>query len=157
MITQNNLKKEQYSDDSQMPPQEENTSEFENKFKEYGKKSLSPLVNLLDRYKADIIPYSSSIVRALDGAINTLSTSEGENAQADQTVAGWFRDGREWFNGTTEQLQNGNPKEILDYLEAQAQKNPGLMFSASYAVGLIFGRVGRYWAHTKNSDSDPIH
>lgn len=152
MTNQNNFTNQAGVDESNMPHGEGVEADLKSRFADYGKKSLMPLVDLLSRYKGDISPYSSSILRAFDGAIQALENNE-ENESANQRVLGWVRDAREWVNGSTDKLQNGSAKDFITYLEREAERNPGLMFSASYVVGMLFGRVGRYVGHMGNTST----
>jgi hypothetical protein len=115
----------------------------EDKLKEYGKKSLAPFVDLLHRYKDGANPYMQAIGKGLQGAVDALNSSEVGGEQAEKVVAGWFREAHQWFDGAKEKFSMDDPKDFLNYLEEQSQKNPGIMFSASYIVGMVFGRVGR--------------
>ncbi|HXH29838.1 MAG TPA: hypothetical protein VNJ01_03395 [Bacteriovoracaceae bacterium] len=164
--------------DTNLPRTEANASNTESKLKDYGKKSLAPLIDLVSKYKGDINPYFSAIGRGLQGAVSALdgnSSSESMNSsintsssktssasssvgsevgsEADQIVAGWFRDASGWFTGAQEKIASGNAKELLNYLEAEAAKSPGLMFSTSYVVGLFVGRMGRHLGRQKMTDS----
>lgn len=130
------------------------------KYKEYGKKSLAPLVDLLHRYKGDIDPYVAALSKGLDGAINSFKEAAAETPgldkraqDAERAVQGWFRDASEWFNGAKQRLQSENPKELLNYLEEQGRKRPAVLFASSYVVGMIVGRLGRHVVRIKQSST----
>ena len=171
MIDSNNssFENSESSSDTNLPRNEANASNTESKIRDYGKKSLAPMIDLVSKYKGDITPYFSAIGKGLQGAVtalegnsgmnsgmssgmssdsassmNTSSSSSESSSQADQVVAGWFRDANGWFTGAQEKISSGNAKDLLTYLEAEAAKSPGLMFSTSYVVGLFFGRLGRH-------------
>lgn len=129
------------------------TNAFKNKLpgsteiKEYGKKSLAPLIDLLSKYKGEFSPYFKAIETGLQGGFEVLNKGTSENdtvSDAQLTVGEWFRDAANWFNGADKRLQSGNTRELLDYLEQQAKNHPTLMFSSSYIAGLFFGRIGRH-------------
>ena len=135
--------------------------------KEYGKKSLSPLINLVSKYKNEISPYFVSIGKGLSGAADSLGNfapEQGENsgdtiqtstnASVEQTVSDWFREAANWFEGANKRLETGSAQELLDYLEEQAKKHPAIMFSSSYIVGLLFGRIGRHIGHQYSKRTD---
>jgi hypothetical protein len=147
----------------------------ESKFREYGKKSMAPLVDLLNKYQGDITPYFNAVGKGLQGAVDALSTpssnlqnvasnagdalggaiggSVGEeisssttssSSEADIAVAGWFREAANWFNGAREKISSGNTKDLLNFVEAEGRRSPGLLFSSSYVAGLVLGRMGRH-------------
>jgi hypothetical protein len=120
---------------------ETNVQQGESKLKEYGKKSLAPLTDLVHKYKGDINPYVAAIGKGLQGAINALN--EGEANDAERKIGQWFQEANEWFNGVKGKLEATEAKDLLNYLEEEAKKSPGLMFSVSYVAGLAIGRVGR--------------
>lgn len=126
-----------------------------NKLKSCGKKSLSPLIELVHRYQDEITPYFEAISKGLQGGVDSLSrinTGEGQsnaqkvsdNSEVEKVVAGWFNEAAEGLNGFRSRLSSSNAQEIFDYIEAQAKKHPGFMFSSSYLAGLFFGRIGRH-------------
>lgn len=121
------------------------------KYKEYGKKSLAPLIDLVHRYKGDVNPYVESIGRALAAASDSLAANQTE---ADKTVAGWFNDARNWFDGVKAKLESKSPSDLLNYLEAEAKNKPGVMFATSYMVGLVFGRLGRHAVRMKSKSGE---
>lgn len=143
------------------------------KLKQYGKKSLSPLVDLLHKYKEQINPYMMALDKGLEGACSSFSSQQESNAQnwkaspdgtskattsqtnseAEQIVSGWFREATDWFKGAREKMSTENPKDLLDYLEEQAKSRPGLMFATSYVAGLVFGRLGRHIGRIKAKGS----
>lgn len=130
-----------------MPLNEGNESTSSEKYKEYGKKSLAPLIDLVHRYKGDVNPYVESIGRALSAASDSLAANQTE---ADKTVAGWFNEARNWFDGVKGKLESKNPSDLLNFLETEAKSKPGVMFATSYMVGLVFGRLGRHAVRMKS-------
>jgi hypothetical protein len=120
------------------------------KLKQYGKKSLAPLVDLLHKYKDQVDPYVDAINKGLQGASNSLAESTSDSEKA---VYGWFNDASNWFNGASDKLKTEDPKELLNYLEEQARDKPGLMFATSYVTGLVFGRLGRHMGRIKSESS----
>ena len=124
------------------------------KLKQYGKKSLAPLVDLLHKYKDQINPYMSALDKGLQGACNALNTQgQPSSVEAEKVVEGWFRDANNWFNGARDKLSTDNPRDLLNYLEEQARDKPGLMFATSYVAGLVFGRLGRHIGRIKARSS----
>lgn len=142
------------------------------KLKQYGKKSLAPMVDLLHRYKDQINPYMQALDKGLQAACDSFSSSQeqvqaqaqaqsssfqgargskasGSNSDAERVVEGWFREAHDWFNGAREKMSTENPRDLLDYLEEQARDKPGLMFATSYVAGLVFGRLGRHIGRIK--------
>ena len=158
------------------------------KLKQYGKKSLTPLVDLLHKYKDQINPYMLALDKGLEGACNSFSSSSSSsfstsqqesttpnwksspdgtskstpsmsssvsqsNPEAEQIVAGWFREATDWFKGARDKMSTEDPKDLLNYLEEQAKARPGLMFATSYVAGLVFGRLGRHIGRIKTKNS----
>jgi hypothetical protein len=120
---------------------------LEGKFKEFGKKGLAPLVDLVHRYQGDITPYLSAIDVGIQGAIDALRNAEGEQAEAThQSVAQWFTEAQTWFGGAKEKLSSKSPSDLLNFLETEARQRPAVMFASSYVVGLVVGRLGRHLA-----------
>lgn len=134
----------------------QDTNSPQSKFAEYGKKGLAPFLDLIGKYKSDIVPYSSAINRALDGAINALNTG-GETNDVNQTVVGWFQGAKDWFAGASSKLDTGDSKELFTYFEEQSKSNPALAFGISYAFGILFGRIGKYAMNEGSSDEQQIH
>jgi hypothetical protein len=130
------------------------TSEASNeqsRFKEYGKKSLAPLTNLLHKYKSEVDPYFSAIAKGFDGAVSVLAN---EPSDADRTVSRWFQEASTWLGNAKEKFQSADAKELLQYLEEETRKHPGLMFSSSYIAGMAFGRLGRHLGRQASKDQE---
>lgn len=121
------------------------------KIKEYGQKSIAPIVDLLLQYQGELNPYLSAIEKGLAGAKSALSggTATDPNAKIEQTVSGWVQSASELVGGVRSHLSNSNGPELLEYLEAEATKRPGLLFATSYAAGLLLGRLGRHMARIR--------
>ncbi len=141
------------------------------KLKQYGKKSLAPLVDLLHRYKDQINPYMDALDKGLQGACNSFNaskpatsttqpmssskpaTSSPSNSAAEKVVSGWFTEAADWFKGARTKMSTEDPKDLLNYLEEEARNRPGLMFATSYVAGLVFGRLGRHIGRIKARES----
>lgn len=142
----------------------ENTHQ-NNKFKEYGKKSLAPIADLAFKYKGDISPYMTAIGKGLQAAVDSFNKSLSEsgvdqgtaqNNEAEKLVSGFFRDTQDWFNRVQENLESKNSGDLLTFLESQGRLRPVIMFSSSYVVGLLFGRMGRHAFRMKSSSDDSL-
>lgn len=147
------------------------------KLKQYGKKSLAPLVDLLHRYKDQINPYMEALDKGLQGACSSFNSSadnsvnssinssistpnasrimnaKPQSNEAEKVVSGWFREASDWFQGARDKMSTEDPKDLLNYLEEQAKRSPGLMFATSYVAGLVFGRLGRHIGRIKARES----
>ena len=129
---------------------------LEGRFKDLGKKSLAPLVDLVHRYQGDITPYMSAIDVGIQGAINALRDVQGEEGSTvNQSVAQWFTDAQSWFGGAKEKLASKSSTDLLNFLETEARQRPAVMFASSYVIGLVVGRLGRHLTrlHTKTSST----
>ena len=124
------------------------------KLKQYGKKSLAPLVNLVHKYKDQINPYMMALDKGLQGACNSFTANGQESLGAEKVVSGWFNEASTWFKGAQEKIHTEDPKDFLNYLEEQAKDKPGMMFATSYVAGLIFGRLGRHIVRIKAKSPD---
>lgn len=129
-------------------PQEQSSQ-----FKEYGKKSLAPFVDLIHQYQNDISPYLSALSKGLQAACDSFQESE-QMPEADRVVSGWFNEINRWFVGAREKINSGDEKDFLRFLEDEARAHPAAMFSSSYIAGLLFGRMGRHMARMKK---DQLH
>lgn len=121
-----------------------------------GKKSLEPVLNLVHRYKDDLNPYLNSLSRGLKAAMDSYQT---EGSEADKVVSGWINQFNNWFDGLKNTLETKNPQDFLNYIEQQAKAHPGIMFSASYVMGIVMGKLGRdvvKMGKETLSTSDPI-
>jgi hypothetical protein len=125
---------------------QEDTSSF-GKLKSYGKKSLSPLVELVHKYQDEVSPYFEAILKGLQGGVNSLD--EGSSNDAEKVVSGWFKEAFHGLNEAKSKLESSNAEEMIVYIEDKAQRHPGFMFSTSYLTGLFFGRVGRHIGRKK--------
>jgi hypothetical protein len=130
--------------------------------KDYGKKSLAPLIDLVSKYKGEANPYFSAISKGLKAAVDVYKVEVGVNTNTDTiakevegVVGNWFQETNDWLEGINKKIQSGNTRELLEYLEEQAKKHPAMMFSVSYVAGLLFGRIGRHIGkqYTKESTS----
>ena len=137
-----------------MPLDEAAKSKPQINYKEYGKKSLAPLIDLVHRYKGDVNPYVDAISKGLRGAADSVAAG---NSDADKTVAGWFNEAGAWFDGVRSKLESNKPADLLNFLEAEAKNKPGVMFATSYMVGILFGRLGRHAKRLKSKTPDQFH
>ncbi|MGE3611826.1 MAG: hypothetical protein AB7I27_19715 [Bacteriovoracaceae bacterium] len=131
------------------------------RFKDLGRKGMAPLVDLLLRYKTDINPYVNAFDKALDGAINAFKEATEKSPNVDQkvddaerAVQKWIQDVSHWFNGVKDRIKSENPRELLNYLEEQGKARPFVLFSSSYVIGLILGRLGRHVVNLKASHDE---
>lgn len=136
---------DELSQEGNLPQAEPQSS---SKLKEYGKKSLSPFVDLIRQYKGDIGPYISALSKGLQAASDAFETPQ-EKSEPEQVVSGWFREVNNWFTGAREKIESSNEEDFLRFLEEEARARPAVMFSSSYIAGLLFGRMGRHLARLK--------
>lgn len=110
--------------------------------KGFGRKGLAPIIEVFTKHQGDLTPYVQSIDKALSAAITALNSESA--TEADRTVGSWVTQASTWMMSANDRLKSTNPKDLLNFLEEEARTRPGLMFSVSYAAGLLFGRVGRH-------------
>lgn len=124
--------------------------------KDYGKKSLGPLIDLVHRYQDDINPYLNALSKGLEAAAGTLNQSE--SSEAERMIGNWFSEADNWFKGVQEKIKSTNKKDFMNFLEEEARLRPGIMFSSSYVAGLILGRMGKHMNRLRaTKTSDTIH
>lgn len=164
-----NFQNKQFNSDANNPQGEANSSnKGEGKLprmdelKDYGKKSLTPLIDLVSKYKTEVNPYFSALSKGLQAAAEaykeepeTIGQADAATRQAEVAIGSWFREANDWLNGINKKIQTGKTNELLDYLEEQAQRHSAMMFSVSYIAGLVFGRVGRHLGRQFKKDSAP--
>lgn len=153
MENESELSPDRNPEEGNMPLNPGEDTSRSGRYKEYGKKSLAPLIDLVHRYKGDVNPYVEAIGRAMRAASESLAANQTE---ADKTVAGWFNEAQNWFEGVKGKLESKNPSDLLNYLEAEAKNKPGVMFATSYMVGLVFGRLGRHAVRLKTKNASGV-
>lgn len=135
---------------SPLNPRNESSPISKTKLKQYGQKSLTPIVDLLHKYKDRFDPYMVAIEKGLQGASTTLLSSSSEQ---ERKVEGWFNEAGLWFKNVRDKLNKEDTKELLNYLEEQSRTRPLLMFAVSFESGMILGRLGRYVKNLKTDSS----
>ena len=121
------------------------------RIKDYGKKSLTPLLSLIQKYHTEIDPYFNAIVKGIEAGRQALHQ---ENASSEEKYVGeWFNEASSWFNDVRQKLNSKNLDDVLQYLDLNARHHPGMTFSTSYLAGLFLGRIGRHLSKDKSSES----
>lgn len=140
--------------EANLPNEDTYASSAKSKLKDYGKKSLSPLLGLMQKYRGEFNPYFSAISKGIEGGMNVLSQ---ENATPEERYVGeWFREASAWFGEVRTKLESKNIEDVIAYLEAESRENPGMTFSTSYLAGLFLGRIGRHMGRTSTTHSQPV-
>lgn len=125
------------------------------KLKDYGQKSLAPIIEVLHKYQGEIGPYFSAISQGLQGGADALRkplSDAGAGAEieaevssdANRVIAEWFQDAADWLRVARQKIDEPDKEAILNYIQDEARRRPGFIFSASYMAGLLFGRLGRH-------------
>ena len=131
------------------------------KLKDYGQKSLTPILEVFHKYQSDVEPYFTALadglqsgadalrgsdkVNTVDSSISSVTQNQAATSRdPKEFVAGWFSDAANWLNTAKDKMKSSDAKALIGYVEEEARKNPGFIFSASYLAGIIFGRLGRH-------------
>jgi hypothetical protein len=131
------------------------TGKISSQAKDFGKKSLAPLVDVLSRHKGDFSPYFEALTKALQSGAQSLQT-ENSN-EAEKFIAQYFTDGAEWLTDWKEKLTVNSSEDFMNLLEEEGRKRPAILFGASYFAGLVLGRFGRHLGKTMKTSAENIH
>jgi hypothetical protein len=123
------------------------------KLKEYGKKAYMPLVEVVNKYQDEFVPYLSALAKGLQSGVETLG-KEGAT-EPEKYVSQFFKEASDGLNKACEKLQAKDANALATFLSDQAEQRPSLMFSTSYVAGLFFGRLGRHIARQKTITNEP--
>lgn len=128
--------------EANVPFDEAKESGPKGKIKDYGKKSLAPLLELAHKYRADITPFFAAITKGLEGGSSALLADN--SSEVERQVGEWFRQASSFVEETRGKFEGNNASDLISFVERQASTHPGLMFSSSYFVGMFLGRLGRH-------------
>lgn len=149
---------ERFKSDASGPTNEANTSfnrsDAMNYMKDFGIKGLQPFMGVISRYKVDLRPYLSAIDTGLRAAVSSLN--QESSSEADREISKWFTQASTFITTAGDKLKSQNPTDLWHFFEEEARRQPGLMFSASYVAGLLFGRVGRHVGSQIANPTEPI-
>ena len=135
-----------------MMDQNENVG-IESQLKQFGQKSISPVLDMFSRHTEDVNQYISALTKAFEGAKNSLGADSPEAGNAEKMVSLWIGDATSWLSQFSENVKSGDKQQIFTYLQDHARSNPGLSFVSSYVAGMVLGRLGKYYAVSKISSS----
>jgi hypothetical protein len=110
------------------------------KLKDYGKKAYQPFIEILGRYQDEFTPYFEALATGLEAGAQKL-TGEGAKSQ-EQYVANFFRESANVLNSACQSLRSKDYRALKEFIDEASKKNPSLIFSASYLMGMFFGKVG---------------
>lgn len=137
----------------------EETSANIARLKEIGFKGLTPLLNVVKKHKEDVNPYFDSIDKALKAAVASLNQDQA--TATDRKVSGWLNDGAGWVRDLKSKFDSMQTQDLLNYVEEEASKKPGMMFAVSYITGIAIGRLSRHLGHSvsgkKNNLDSSFH
>lgn len=123
------------------------------KLKEYGKKAFTPLVDVVFKYQDEFTPYFNALIKGLEGGAQRLS-AEG-SSDAEKYVSHLFSEAGKGLSQVSQKIDSKDINGITVFLQEQMQKSPSVMFSASYVVGILFGRLGRHIARQRILTNEP--
>lgn len=112
------------------------------KLKEYGKKSYTPLLNVVFKYQDEFTPYLEALAKGLKGGVDSLNAEN--SSEAEKYVGQMLSEAAEGINQASLKLKAKNVNELTGYLTDLADRRPSLMFSTSYIAGMFFGRLARH-------------
>ncbi|MFA5582780.1 MAG: hypothetical protein WDA09_01085 [Bacteriovoracaceae bacterium] len=119
---------------------------------ELGRKGITPFSQILHKYKEDVTPFISALKTGCDAACRELSGQEN-TSKVNQTVCRWFEGAGSMLEESISKLNNEDPKEFFNFIKEQSNKHPAVMFSSSYLLGLIAGRLSKRQFSEKKSRS----
>lgn len=110
---------------------------------ELGKKGMTPFTKILHKYKDEVTPFIGALKAGCDAACRELSNQENESKVASRIVYKWFQESSSMLEEAGSKLNEEDPKIFFDFIKEQSNKRPLLMFSSSYLLGLIAGRISK--------------
>jgi hypothetical protein len=120
-----------------------------NKLKEYGKKAYAPLVDLVFNYQDEFTPYLQALNKGLQAGYKTLS--QESSTEAEKYVGHFFQEAADACQIACDKIEAKDFEALTQFVSQQSEKRPGVMFGTSYIAGLIFGRLGRHLASSKET------
>lgn len=110
---------------------------------ELGRKGITPFTQILHKYRDEAVPYIGALKKGCDAACKELTSQETEDTNASKTVCRWFEEASSMLENSSAKLSEDDPAIFFNYIKEQSRKHPLLMFSSSYLLGLIAGRLGK--------------
>ena len=108
---------------------------------EFGKKGMTPFLDILHRYRDDVTPFLESIKIGCDVASRELGGRDDHSSH--KIVGRWFGEISNFVDTSCQKLQEEDAQGLLDFVKVESQKRPALMFSTSYLLGLFAGRLSK--------------
>lgn len=112
------------------------------KFKEYGKKAYTPLLNVVYKYQDQFTPYIEALSKGLQGGVEKLN--QESSTEEEKYVARFFQEAVKGLEDASSKLKGKDINEFKNYLSSFADRHPSAVFGSSYIVGLFFGRLARH-------------
>ncbi|HLW57793.1 MAG TPA: hypothetical protein VKY27_10430 [Bacteriovoracaceae bacterium] len=120
---------------------------------ELGRKGITPFTQILHKYRDEVNPFIEALRTGCEAACKELSTQEAQTQNASRVVCGWFREASTFLEESGSRLSESDPKVFFNYVKDQSNRHPLLMFSSSYLLGLIAGRLSKRQFVEKKSRS----
>lgn len=120
---------------------------------ELGRKGITPFTKILHKYKDEVTPFIGALRSGCDAACRELTSQETEQNSANKIVCRWFQETSSMLEEAGNKLGEEDPKVFLNYIKEQSNKRPLLMFSSSYLLGLVAGRLSKRQYVEKKSTS----
>ena len=108
---------------------------------EFGKKGMSPFLNVLHKYRDDVMPFFECVKVGCDAASRELSSRESQSSS--RIVGSWFSELGSFAEEARLKLEEDDPRGLFEFVKEKSQKRPGMMFSTSYLLGLFAGRLSK--------------
>lgn len=110
---------------------------------ELGKKGISPFTQILHKYREEVSPFIEAIKTGCEAACKELSSEEAQKKSSSKVVCGWFEEVSTFLEDSNTKLNDNDPKVFISYVKEQSTRHPLLVFSSSYLLGLIAGRLSK--------------
>lgn len=108
---------------------------------EFGKKGMTPFLDILHRYRDDVMPFVDSIKIGCEAATRELGSRGTDSAH--KIVGQWFNEIGSFVDESRQKLQEEDSRGLFEFVKEKSQKRPALMFSTSYLLGLFAGRLSK--------------
>lgn len=110
---------------------------------EVGRKGISPFTQIIHKYRGEVSPFIDALRVGFEAAYQELNKEEYQQRTASRVVGNWFSEARLMLEESANKLKEDDPKVFFNYIKEQSNRHPLLMFSSSYLLGLVAGRLSK--------------
>lgn len=135
--------------------QSESSGGVTDKLKGYGKEAYKPIVSLVSKYQDEFTPYLEALSKGLQGGASALNGENGSDVE--KYVSRFFTESANGINDACEKLKSKDISQFSQYITELVETRPSIMFGASYAAGIFFGRLGRHILQSSTNKDQSLH